>query len=78
MSIPRLTVWAARVGKSGKAMPWLASLPPTAEAFYENVKRAHIQACIWKHALNADPPDLNPRDYCWRKTRCQTHFYPLQ
>ena len=71
LTITRQTLWAARVGKSDKAMPTLASLPPTTEAFYENVKRAHIQACIWKHALDADPPpstqDLNPCDYGWRK-----------
>ncbi|KAH3734795.1 hypothetical protein DPMN_041243 [Dreissena polymorpha] len=50
MTITRQPLWATRVGKSGKAMPLLASLPPTTEAFYENVKRAHIQACICKHS----------------------------
>ncbi|KAH3700093.1 hypothetical protein DPMN_075061 [Dreissena polymorpha] len=59
MSITRQTLWAARLGKSGKDMPSLASLPPTTEAFYKNLKRAHIQAYIWKHALDADPPDLD-------------------
>ncbi|KAH3887828.1 hypothetical protein DPMN_011850 [Dreissena polymorpha] len=46
----RQNLWATRVGKSGKAMSSLASLPPTTEAFYANVKRVHIQACLWRHA----------------------------
>ena len=26
------------------------------EAFTENVKRAHLQTCIWKAAMLLDPP----------------------
>ena len=37
---------------------WLASLLPTTEAFSENMKRAHLQACIWKNALELNPPTL--------------------
>ena len=33
--------------------------------FRENVKRAHFQACIWKAALQQDPPDLDPLEYGW-------------
>ncbi|KAH3720870.1 hypothetical protein DPMN_063780 [Dreissena polymorpha] len=73
MSIQRQTLWAARVGKSGKAMPSLASLPPTTEALFENMKRAHIQACIWKQALDAEPPDLDPCCYAWRKDEVSKH-----
>ncbi|KAH3691987.1 hypothetical protein DPMN_191402 [Dreissena polymorpha] len=77
MSITRQTLWAARVGKSGKAMPSLASLPPTTEAFFENVKRAHIQACIWKHALDADQPDLDPCYYGWQKDEVLNTLLPI-
>ncbi|KAH3748035.1 hypothetical protein DPMN_182472 [Dreissena polymorpha] len=77
MSITRQTLWAARVGKSGKAMPSLAGLPPTTEAFYENVKRAHIQAFTWKHALDADPPDLDTCDYGWRKDEVSNNILPI-
>ena len=43
----------------------VSALPPTAESFVENVKRTHLQACIWKNALDADPPDLSPETYGW-------------
>ncbi|KAH3834468.1 hypothetical protein DPMN_107795 [Dreissena polymorpha] len=58
----RQSLWAASVGKSGKAMQSLPSLPPITEAFYANVKRVHIRTCLWKHALDAGLSDLNPRD----------------
>ena len=40
----RITHWA----KGASVLPKLKSLPPTKEAFRENVKRAHFQACLWK------------------------------
>ena len=43
--------------------PWMLSLmtlPTTTEAFLENAKRAHLQASVWKHALNHDPPLVDP------------------
>lgn len=45
--------------------PKLKILPPTKEAFYEHVSRAHLQAAIWKCALDAAPPDLNPVHCGW-------------
>ena len=48
-------------------MPKLCSLPPTDPAFTENLKRAHFQICIWKHALNPNVPDLDPVQYGWTK-----------
>ena len=47
---------AAKVGKGSTSTPHVNNLPPTTEAFIENVKRAHIQACGWKHALHSAPP----------------------
>ncbi|KAH3788212.1 hypothetical protein DPMN_166346 [Dreissena polymorpha] len=75
MSITRQLLWAARVGKSVKALPSLASLPPTTEEFYEYVKRAHIQACIRRHALDACPPDLDPCG--WRKDEASNTLLPI-
>ena len=48
MSNARLTAWAAKTGKGQVSTPRLCSLPPTTEAFVENVKRAHHQASIWR------------------------------
>ena len=43
------------------AVPKIASLSPTKEAFTE---RNH-QAYVWKHALTSDPPDMSPTDFGW-------------
>jgi hypothetical protein len=59
MSDARKRSWITKVGKGSTAIPNLCSLPPTTEAFQENVKRAHLQAAVWKHALDLDPPSLD-------------------
>ena len=38
--------WAQKIGKSSAA-PKLCSLPPTTEAFEQNVHRAHHQVALW-------------------------------
>ncbi|KAG0729036.1 hypothetical protein GWK47_031207 [Chionoecetes opilio] len=48
---------AAKTGKGYTSTPKLDSLPPTSEAFEENVKRAHHQASIWRAVKDADPPE---------------------
>ena len=66
MSSIRYKVWVARTGRNGASiLPKLKSLPPTVEAFRENVKRAHFQGCIWKAALYQDPPELDPLEFGW-------------
>ena len=29
------------------------------------MKRAHLPACVWKHALDSDPPDISLADFEW-------------
>ena len=65
MSIVRQKVWSSWEGKAPSCAPKLCSLPPTSESFVENVKRAHLQACVWKQATELDPPELNPVDFGW-------------
>ena len=36
-------------------VPNLSHLPPTSEAFLQNVLRAHYQCAVWKSCLLADP-----------------------
>ena len=43
MSETRNVSWAEKVGKGSTSTPHLNNIPPTTEAFIENVKRAHIQ-----------------------------------
>lgn len=41
-------VWASKTGRASAVAPKLCSLPPTSEAFKENVRRAHHQAIVWR------------------------------
>ena len=56
MSEARNMSLAAKVGKGNTSTPILNNLPPTTE----NVKRAQIQACVWKHALHSAAPLIDP------------------
>ena len=53
----RLVVWGNKNGKGHLSSPNLASLPPTREAFIENVKRAHFQTVLWR-TINIDLKNL--------------------
>ena len=65
MTASRIKVWMMKTGRRvATGMPKLCSLPPTNEAFKENVKRAHSVCCTWKMALQ-DPPIMNPMEYGW-------------
>ena len=49
-------LWSVEVRISAVSAQWKAALSPTSEALVENVKPAHLQACVWKHALDPEPP----------------------
>ncbi|KAG0719750.1 hypothetical protein GWK47_049874 [Chionoecetes opilio] len=78
MSSTRYEVW---IGKTSKrkvtSIPKLKSLPPTSEAFEENVKRAHYQVCTWKAALEKNPPHLLPTDLGWEKDEATKSLLPI-
>ncbi|KAH3727484.1 hypothetical protein DPMN_053422 [Dreissena polymorpha] len=68
MSDVRYEVWLSTIGKKNiRNMPKLQALPPTTESLLENVKRAHLQTCIWKATLEQDPPTFNVTEYGWKK-----------
>jgi len=75
MSNSRLTAWAAKTGKGQVSTPRLCSLPPTTEAFVENVKRAHHQASIWRSAKEEDPPELDVEKYGWKRMTSTDQLY---
>ena len=60
----RQRVWAQKTGKSSSA-PKLCSLPPTTEAFHENVLRAHLQVATWRASLHGKPPPMDPVQFGW-------------
>ena len=45
----------------------IATWSPQTEAFVENVIRAQLQACLWKHVLVHEPLDAEPTEYGWVK-----------
>ena len=78
LSKTRYQSWLTkRANRKVTTSPKLKSLPPTPEAFVENVRRAHLQVCIWKSALAADPPDLDPTDFGCHKDETQKCLVPV-
>jgi hypothetical protein len=53
--------------KTGTKVPKLRSLPPSRDAFKENVKWAHIPTAICKSALECKPSALDPAEYGWER-----------
>ena len=43
----------------------LTMLPPTTEAFRQNVLQAHDQISVWRSALLPQPPSFDSSDYGW-------------
>ncbi|KAG0725666.1 hypothetical protein GWK47_038169 [Chionoecetes opilio] len=60
----RQKLWAQKTGKS-TAAPKLCSLPPTTEAFEQNVRRSHHQVAHWYSALSGDPSTLAAVEHGW-------------
>lgn len=73
----RIKLWHEKMGKNCSQAPQLSSLPPTNEAFAENIKRAHLQMCVWKSALLSDPPKLDPTMYGYYKDTAQKTLVSL-
>ena len=63
MTKAKLKLWKKKVANNRSAAPELKTLPATTEAFYENVKRAHLQSAIWHNSLCIYPPSLNPLEF---------------
>ena len=59
-------MWHCKTGKSGASSVKLCSLPPTSDAFIENVHRGHLQVVVWKAALQELPPNMDPTKYGWK------------
>lgn len=76
MSHTRLVVWGKKNGKGHLSSPNLAALPPTTEAFLENVKRAHFQAILWRTLVHT-PPELSPEAFGWKKDPCNKALIPI-
>ena len=51
-----------------KNIPKLINLPPTDDALRMHVRRAHLQAILWKAADMEQPPTLDITKYGWQYT----------
>ena len=68
MSNVRYQVWLRNtVCKNAFLGLKLKSLPPTTEAFEQQIKHAHFQPAIWKGVLDKDLTALDPTLYGWCK-----------
>ena len=77
MTDVRVKSWIKKTGrKTATKVPKLSSLPPTSEAFQQNVKRAHLQSAIWKAALR-DPPCVDPVDFGWERVEETRTLRPI-
>ena len=66
-----------KMGKKNiTAAPALKTIPPTTEAFRENVLRAHVQTAVWKSAPLPDPPSFEPTDYGWSREESTKTLIP--
>ncbi len=61
----RVKLWRLKTARNGATSVKLCSLPPTSDAFRENVLRCHMQVAIWKSALEESPPKMDPIKYGW-------------
>ena len=77
LSEARLFVWAKKNGKGVTTAPKLCAIPPTTEAFQENVKRAHYQAIIWRSLDSDEVPDLNPENFGSKKDMLTKSLTPV-
>ena len=77
LSEARIDLWSKKMGKKNiTAAPPLKTIPPTTEAFRENVLRAHIQIAVWRSALMPDPPSFDPSDYGWTREEATKTLTP--
>ena len=75
MSEISFQVWATKLGRGASSK--LCCLPPTSEAFAENVKRAHYQAIVWRSLEEGNPPDLDPVEFGWKKEERSNSLQPV-
>lgn len=65
MTTARIKAWASKTAKARTSAPKLSTLPPTTEAFQENVKRAHFQTAQWYAAPYSSAEQLDPGQFGW-------------
>ena len=75
MSDARYHLWNKKILK--KTALKLKSLPPTIEFLRENIKRAHLQAAVWRSSDAVDPPSMDPCNHGWYKDEEARRMLPV-
>ena len=73
----RFGMWKHNTGQSKSKSFKLASLPPTSESFELHVRHAHYQSCIWRNAMEADPPGILATDFGWKVDHSTKSLLPV-
>ena len=77
MTDVRFKMWKVKTANANiVSAPKLMSLPPTNESFHLNVLRAHLQCCIWKHAAEPNPPEIDPTMHGWHRDTVNKTLQP--
>ena len=76
MTSARQKIWTTKISRSICGAPKLQTLPPTDEAFRENVLRAHLQVAVWRKALDPNPPNIDPLKHGWTRLHGSTSLTP--
>ena len=63
MSDIRYEILTTKFGNTATSASKIQALPPTTEAFIENMNRSHLQMGTWKAALSLDSPARDPVEY---------------
>ena len=78
MSVIGYDIWLKKYSKRKvTAMLKLQTLPPTTEAFKENVNREHPQECTLKFTLSYDPTDMDPCKFERSKDELTKSLVPI-
>ena len=77
MSETRIKVWLSKTSRASSSTPKLCTLPPTTEAFKENVKRAHRQTLIWQSIQTEYPDNLDVMEYGWVEDHQNKSLLPI-
>ena len=73
----RIQSWFNKTSKARQTAPARKTLPPTKEAFSQNVKRGLLQAMIWYYAMERCPPEVDVTLSGWHKDLSNGMLVPV-
>lgn len=75
LTLSRVEAWK-KMRISTFESPKLGALPPTSEAFTQNVLRAQYQLVLWYNDLELHPPLHDPTDHDWKHAEGSSMLTP--